>query len=126
MVACLPGAALEEILDPDHVKGTLSVRLGPIAAAFSGEVVIQRDETQRVGTMNVEGIDKWTRTRVRSTISFAVAECKGATEVTLVSEISLMGTLAQVARKALLDRVAARLIEQFASALAARLESPPG
>lgn len=123
LVECLPGAALEEVLDPDHLKGALTVRLGPVAACFRGEVTIQRNDGSRQGTMSVHGVDKWTRTRVRSHLTYTLVEADPGTDVNLVSDISLMGMLAQVARKALLDRVATRLIGEFATALAARIEA---
>ncbi|MFZ2069539.1 MAG: SRPBCC domain-containing protein, partial [Xanthobacteraceae bacterium] len=45
---CMPGAELTELVDPQHFKGKISVRLGPVALAFAGRVEIDSiDEAGR-------------------------------------------------------------------------------
>ena len=121
MAECLPGAELEEGTDPDNLEGRLTVRLGPIVAGFEGTVTITRDETSRGGTMQAQGIDKRTRTKVRADISYQLAESDGESTVTIACDFSLTGTLAQFARKNLVDKVANELIEGFSQRLEQRL-----
>ena len=121
MAQCLPGAEVEEDTDPDHLKGRLNVRLGPIVASFDGTVSIVRDETACSGTMRAAGVDRRTRTRVRADISYLLCANEGETVVTLHSDFSLAGALAQFARKSLIDKVANELIEGFSDALQQRL-----
>ena len=121
MVECLPGAQLAATLDADHLEGTLTAKLGPVSAAFRGEVAIERDHESRTGTMHARGADRRTGTRVRAAIRYALTERDGGTEITMDSDVSLMGSLAQFARQALIEKVAAKLIAQFAEALEAQL-----
>ena len=44
---CMPGAELTELVDPQHFKGKISVRLGPVALAFAGRVEIELDRRSR-------------------------------------------------------------------------------
>ena len=37
---CMPGAELTEVVDQQHFKGKISVRLGPVSLAFAGRVEI--------------------------------------------------------------------------------------
>ena len=121
MAACLPGAELEEGTDSDNLVGRLTVRLGPIVAGFEGMVTITRDETSRGGTMQAQGTDKRTRTRVRADISYQLTESDGDTTVTIACDFSLTGALAQFARKNRVDKVANGLIEGFSERLEQRL-----
>ena len=36
IVPCVPGAELTEVIDADNFKGSVSVRLGPVALTFAG------------------------------------------------------------------------------------------
>lgn len=121
MAECLPGAELENMADPDQLEGRLTVKLGPIVAGFDGKVNMARDDAAQTGTMNAQGRDRRTGTQVRAVITYSVAELESGTEVTLASDVSLMGNLAQFARQGLIDRIANDLVAQFASNLEARL-----
>ena len=121
MAQCLPGAELEEGSDPDNLEGRLTVRLGPIVAAFQGTVSITREESSRSGTMHAQGIDRRTRTKVRAEISYALAERNEETTVTIACDFSLTGALAQFARKNLVDKVASEMIQGFSERLEKRL-----
>ena len=121
MAQCLPGAELAEGVDPNNLKGRLSVRLGPVVAGFDGTVVVTREESTLAGTMHAQGIDKRTRTRVRADISYGLCTVDGGTTVAIVCDFSLMGMLAQFARKSLVDKVATDLIRGFSENLQQRL-----
>ena len=121
MAECLPGAELEGGTDPDNLEGRLTVRLGPIVAGFEGTVTITRDETSRGGTMQAQGIDKRTRTKVRADISYQLAESDGESTVTIACDSCLTGALVLFASKDLVDKVANELIEGFSQRLEQRL-----
>ena len=123
MSQCLPGAELTEDNDPDNLRGSLSVRLGPVAAVFKGTVAVTRDEISHAGSLHAEGIDKRTRTRVRADITYSLFPDHEGTKVALVCEFSLAGALAQFARQTLIDKVACELIEGFSNNLQQRLTS---
>lgn len=123
MAACLPGAELEKGSDPFYLEGRLTVRLGPIVAGFEGGVSIDRDESSKSGTMRAQGTDRRTGTRVNADISYALAHDDGATMVNLACNFFLSGTLAQFARKRLVDKVASDLIKGFADSLEERLKA---
>jgi len=60
---CLPGASIIGDLGQDRYKGRFSVKLGPLAAAFEGEVAIERRPDERAGTVSGKGIDKGSSSR---------------------------------------------------------------
>jgi uncharacterized protein len=117
VVRCLPGAELTETATGGRLAGRFSVKLGPIAAAFVGEAAIVFDEVAKRGEIAGAGSDRSSGSRAKGSVSFALAEENGATQVDLVVDYTLAGALAQFSRGGIVKDLAARLTAQFADRL---------
>jgi len=52
VIPCMPGAALDEVVDDDTFKVTMHVKLGPVALQFASDVTRKgADEAARRTTM---------------------------------------------------------------------------
>jgi aerobic carbon-monoxide dehydrogenase small subunit len=122
VVACLDGAQLTEH-DANTAKGKMTIKLGPIQAAFSGSAVIERDERALRGIIRGAGSDKGTGSRTKGEIVYRLTpEADGQqTRVSVTVEYSLQGALAQFSRSGLVLELGRRLVSDFAAKLNARL-----
>jgi uncharacterized protein len=123
VAACLPGAAIIGDLGQDRYKGRFSVKLGPLAAAFEGEVAIERRPEERAGTVSGKGIDKGSGSRANGTLRYRVAPAArpGCARVDVVCELALAGALAQFGKAAVIREVASRITAEFVGNVEARL-----
>jgi carbon-monoxide dehydrogenase small subunit len=121
VAACLPGADLTDH-DAHNAKGRMSVRLGPILAAFAGSAAIERDDAALCGIIRGAGSDRGTGSRTKGEVTYRLAaEGDGQTRVSIVVEYSLQGALAQFSRSSLAQDLGRRLVAEFAANLNARL-----
>ncbi|MBM3573972.1 MAG: 2Fe-2S iron-sulfur cluster binding domain-containing protein, partial [Alphaproteobacteria bacterium] len=122
VAACIPGAELAEY-DGNTVKGAVNVKLGPMAAAFTGSAVIERDDAALAGRIKGAGSDGGTRSRTRGEASYRlVPESNGQrTKVEVVVEYDLQGPLAQFSRSGLAQELGRRIVADFARNLNARI-----
>jgi len=120
---CLPGASIIGDLGQDRYKGRFSVKLGPLAAAFEGEVAIERRPGERAGTVSGTGIDKGSSSRASGTLRYRIAPADrpGRARVDLVCELALAGALAQFGKAAVIREIANRITTEFAGNVEARL-----
>ena len=120
---CLPGASIIGDLGQDRYKGRFSVKLGPLAAAFEGEVAIERRPEERAGTVSGKGIDRGSSSRASGTLRYRVdsADVPGRARVDVVCELALAGALAQFGKAAVIREIANRITAEFARNVEARL-----
>lgn len=120
---CLPGASIGEELPGGGFKGKLTVKLGPLAAAFNGEMSIERREAERVAVVRGKGADPRTNTRVQATMNYSVKPAADAqrSEVAIDSDIALTGALAQFGKTGVMQEVAGHLTAEFARNFTARM-----
>jgi aerobic carbon-monoxide dehydrogenase small subunit len=116
IAACLPGASLTGVPAPEHVAGTIRVKLGPISANFRGVARIERNLENLSGRIAGIGNDRRGRSSTQGEIRYRLAPIKqgAATRVELTIGYSLRGMLAQIAREGLVRDLAARLTADFA------------
>ena len=121
VASCLPGAELTDY-DGRTAKGSMTVRLGPIRAAFGGSAAIERDDANLRGLIRGAGSDRGTGSRTRGDVTYSLApEGDGKTRVSIVVEYNLQGALAQFSRSDLAADLGRRLVADFAANLNARL-----
>jgi uncharacterized protein len=120
---CLPGASIIGDLGQDRYKGRFAVKLGPLAAAFEGEVAIERRPDERAGTVSGKGVDKGSSSRASGTLSYRIgpADIPGRARVDVVCELALAGALAQFGKAAVIREIANRITSEFARNVEARL-----
>lgn len=125
IVSCLPGAELIKH-DGPQAQGRMTVRLGPINAAFSGSAVIARDDAAMSGSVRGAGSDEGSRSRTKAFATYRVTPNAGGTDAVVILrvEYNLQGPLAQFSRSNIAQELGRRLIGEFASNLNERLQHP--
>jgi carbon-monoxide dehydrogenase small subunit len=128
VASCLPGASLIGEPAPDHVKGQIRVKVGPIAAEFRGDAWIERDFSTYSGRITGAGSDTRSSSTTRGMISYRLLPAGNgqSTEVAMTIGYALTGMLAQFGRSGIVKDVAARLIAAFAKNLEAQLAGKAG
>jgi carbon-monoxide dehydrogenase small subunit len=123
VASCLPGASITARPSDDTVGGAITIRLGPIAAAFRGTVRIERDEASRSGRIIGVGAEGGGRSTTQGMIRYRLTDgpALGTTHVDLQIGYTLKGALAQFSRPGLVRSVADRIITLFAANLEAQL-----
>jgi carbon-monoxide dehydrogenase small subunit len=125
VAACLPGAAIVEELGAETYKGRFSVKVGPLAAAFDGDVAITRDAASRAGTVSGKGADAKSGSRASGKLSYRLAPAGAGTKVDVTCEMNLAGALAQFGKAAVIREIANRLTTEFVKNFEARLAAAP-
>jgi aerobic carbon-monoxide dehydrogenase small subunit len=129
VAACLPGASLTAPSNPHRFEGAIRVKIGPIAATFSGSARAERNPADMSGRIVGIGNDRRSRSSTQGEIRYRLVpiEQGTGTRVDLSIGYTLTGMLAQVGRPGLVRDLAARLIAEFASNLDRRLSgTSPG
>ena len=115
---CLPGAELQEV-DGDDYRGVVKVKAGPITAQYKGTAsFVERDEANHRVVIRAEGRDTRGQGHASATITATLAPEGGGTHVTLATDLTITGKVAQFGRGVLAD-VTAKLLRQFVEALEA-------
>ena len=122
VAACMPGCELTEEVDSNTFRGKVSVKIGPISAAFEGEAVLAEvDEAAQRGRIEAKGIDRKGGSRASATVKYALTRQDGGTAVDLTGDIKFQGALAQFGRTGIIREVSSRLTQEFANCLRAKL-----
>jgi carbon monoxide dehydrogenase subunit G len=119
IVPCLPGASLTADLGDNRYKGQATVKVGPVQLTFAGEAQITDiDDTAHTARVIAKGADAKGRGSASATADFAlVAEGEG-TLITVVTDLQLVGAVAQYGRaQGLIKEIANQIVEQFAANL---------
>lgn len=127
IVACLPGAALTAPPDNGQLKLSMTVKLGPIVAAFSGDGEIKLDDATRQGSVTGTGSDRKSGSRVKGEAAFSLHDdSTAATALTRVNvrvDYAIAGSLAQFSRGGIVRELAERMTVAFADNLKKKLEA---
>jgi carbon monoxide dehydrogenase subunit G len=125
---CLPGASIVEELGEHRYKGRMSVKVGPMAASFDGEVVIESQPREWTATVSGKGADARSSSRATGAMTYRLStgRTSGATRVDVVSDINLAGPLAQFGKGAVMQEVANRITAEFVGNFESALSAAPG
>ena len=118
---CLPGAELANVNEDGSYDGTLSVKLGPMTAAFEGTANITPDEPNHTATIEGKGVDKKGGSRGQVKVVYAIADDAGGSKVTVDADVTLSGPAAQFGRTGLINEMSKRLINDFVGCLEGKL-----
>jgi uncharacterized protein len=125
---CLPGAAITEKTGERAYAGTITVKVGPVAASYKGKVRFERlDETAREAEIVASGQDVRGKGGADMRMTSRVSErAPGETEVVALSEVNVTGILAQLGRGMIQD-VSDQMFQRFTDAMRTQLETgaPP-
>ena len=122
---CLPGAAITEQLDERTHAGTITMKVGPVTAASRARCASSASTPRRAprrSSRSGQDVRGKGGADMRMT-SRLVERAPGETEVTITSDVNVIGSLAQFGRGIIQD-VADQVFEKFVGAVRAQLETP--
>lgn len=124
VVGCLPGAELTEVADERTFDGNVKVSVGPVSVSYKGRVRLDEiDETGRRVRMVGEGRESGGTGSARMTMESRLAAlADGATEVTVLADLEVVGRLVQLGR-GMIEQVSHQLFLQFSECVRATLEA---
>lgn len=126
VVACMPGAELQEVIDDQTFLGSVSVKVGAIVTSYRGKVTFTRvDEAAFAVEMTAEGTETGGGTAKGTMSSRLTTLESGATEVVAEASVDLTGRIMQVGR-GMIQGVSHQLFLEFVGCVKARLEAPEG
>ncbi len=119
---CLPGAQLEEI-EGDEYRGTVKVKVGPITAQYKGKATfVEKDDAAHKAVLKAEGRDSRGQGNASALITAQLAEVGGKTKVSVNTDLTVTGKVAQFGRGVMAD-VSEKLLGQFVQNLEAKVLS---
>jgi carbon monoxide dehydrogenase subunit G len=122
---CVPGAQITEQVNENTYKGTIRVKVGPSVTNYNGEVQILRLDPQNY---EIEILGKGLDVRGRGSASMKMtgkllALADGGTEVKSVSEVTVVGILAQMGSRVITE-VSNVMFGEFMKNFQGRLKQP--
>lgn len=119
---CMPGATVDSV-DGDEIKGRIKVKVGPVAMTYAGTAhFTERDEQARSITLEASGKETRGAGTASATVRSSLADEGGQTKVVVHTTMNVTGRPAQFGRGVMAE-VSGRIIERFATNLAALLAS---
>ena len=121
VAGALPGAEITEKLDENTYKGGMGVKVGPLAAAYTGTVAFDLDEEARAAVVHARGQGKagMGNADMKMT-SRVVALGDSETEVTVEANLTVTGILAQLGR-GMMQHVSKKMFKEFTEVLGKEL-----
>jgi uncharacterized protein len=126
VAACVPGAKITEKVDDKTYKGSISVKVGPSVTDYRGELEILRLDPQ-LHEIQILGRGQDVRGRGSASMKMTgkLRSLDGdTTEVASVSEINVVGILAQMGSR-VINEVSNIIFAQFTKNMQAQLEQGP-
>jgi uncharacterized protein len=125
VATCVPGAQITEKVDEKTYKGSISVKVGPSVTDYKGEVQIVRLDPQN---HEIEILGKGQDVRGRGSASMTMTGKLagldgGATQVTSISEVNVVGILAQMGSR-VISEVSNIMFDKFSHNFQALLQQP--
>ena len=122
VVTCMPGTELLAQPGEATYAGKVTVKLGPVTAAFEGEAtIVETDHDARTARIEASGIDRRGGNRAKASFTYEVRAQDGGSHVRLSGAIRLSGALAQIGRSGIVQDVANHLTAQFSERLHEKL-----
>ncbi len=124
---CLPGAQLQEI-EGDEYRGVVKVKVGPITANYKGVATfLTQDEAAGTLVLRAEGRETRGQGNANATVTATLVADGDSTTVTVVTDLTVTGKVAQFGRGVLAD-VSGKIIGQFVECLESKVlaaDAPP-
>jgi carbon monoxide dehydrogenase subunit G len=121
---CMPGAQLTEV-EGDEYRGNVKVKVGPITAQYKGVARIEsKDDANHVAVLKAEGRDTRGQGNASATITASLVSAGNGTKVTVATDLTITGKVAQMGRGVMAD-VSAKLLGEFVTSLERDVLSGP-
>jgi carbon monoxide dehydrogenase subunit G len=122
VATCVPGARITEVVDEKTYKGVIKIKLGASVTDYKGEAHIERLDDQ---AQEIEMIGKGQDVRGKGGATMKLtakvrALPEGGTEVVTISELNVIGILAQMGSR-MIQEVANQIFEEFTKNLRRQL-----
>lgn len=125
VVACMPGAALERIVDERQFIGSVKLKIGAVSAQYQGTITYtETDRGQGLVKMLATGNERGGGTVSGTIVTQLEALGPQATRVNCESSIDLTGKIIQVGR-GMIEGVSAQIIKKYVGNVRALLETAP-
>ena len=119
---CMPGAQLQEI-EGEEYRGVVKVKVGPITAQYKGAArFLEKDEAAHKVVLRAEGRETRGQGNANATITATMTPESDGTQVTVVTDLTITGRVAQFGRGVMAD-VSGKLLGQFVDCLESKLLS---
>jgi carbon monoxide dehydrogenase subunit G len=120
---CMPGAQLQEI-EGDQYRGVVKIKVGPILAQFKGQAsFVERDAEAHRAVLKAEGRDTGGKGNANAVITAQLTPEGDGTKVSVSTDLTITGKVAQFGRGALAD-VSEKILRQFVQQLEATVLHP--
>jgi hypothetical protein len=117
---CMPGAQLQEV-EGDEYRGIVKVKVGPVTAQYKGAArFLERDEAGRKVVLRAEGRETRGQGNANATITAQMTPDGSGTAVSVVTDLTVTGRVAQFGRGVMAD-VSTKLLGQFVDCLENKL-----
>ncbi len=117
---CMPGAQLQEV-EGDEYRGIVKVKVGPVTAQYKGAArFLERDEAGRKIVLRAEGRETRGQGNANATITAQMTPDGSGTAVSVVTDLTVTGRVAQFGRGVMAD-VSSKLLGQFVDCLENKL-----
>lgn len=118
VAAALPGAEITERIGDNAYKGGMSVKVGPLAASYTGTVSFDLNEAERSAVVRASGQGKAGMGNAEMTMRSAVeALARDRTRVAVSATLVVTGILAQLGR-GMIQHVSKKMFKDFAQIVA--------
>ena len=119
----LPGAEITEQIDDTTWEGGMTVKVGPLVASYTGTVSFILNEDEHSAVVRARGQGKAGMGTAEMTMNSRVmALPDGGSEVTMDSDVTVSGILAQLGR-GMTQVVSKRMLQEFVGRLTSALEN---
>jgi carbon monoxide dehydrogenase subunit G len=124
VVACLPGAGLDEVIDARTFTGNVKVKVGPVSMTYAGKAKLEEvDESTHSVTIVGEGKEKAGADVVKMTLLGHIdALPEGGSTLSVKADVLLTGKIVRFGR-GMIEAVSAQMFKDFAARMRSELES---
>ncbi|MCK0508183.1 CoxG family protein [Aromatoleum anaerobium] len=125
VVACMPGASLNQIVDDKSFIGSVKLKIGAVSAQYQGTITyLDKDKASHTVKMLASGNERGGGTVSGTIITrLAASPDSRSTEVSCESSVDLTGRIVQVGR-GMIEGVSAQIIKKYVNNVRALLEVP--
>lgn len=117
---CMPGAQLQEV-EGDEYRGVVKVKVGPVTAQYKGAArFLERDQAGNKVVLRAEGRETRGQGNANATITATFAPDGDGTAVSVVTDLTVTGRVAQFGRGVMAD-VSSKLLGQFVDCIENKL-----
>ena len=121
---CVPGASLTDVIDDKTYAGKVEVKLGPISVSYKGRITIESmDAVTHTVRVKAEGTETRGRGGASAVVTAELQASEKGTSVVMNTDLSVSGLVAQFGRTGIMQEVAQRMAQRFASCVDQELKT---